>query len=306
MLFHSYNNSTPICLFAILVFIGIGNLACTKNEVGNEQATDTITVSDFQGKKVELPANITRVVSLAPNLTEIAFAVGGGDKIVGDTSYCNYPEGAKEVAKVGDTIKPNIEAIVALKPQVVLVSTASQLESFTNALTAQGIKVYVSDPNSIEEIYKSILNIGTILGEKEEAQELIKTMKVRISEVAKRVKDEPLVSTFVQIDRSLYTVGGGSFISDIVKDAGGKLSTEDETDAYFKISKERATSLNPDAIIITDSPDNDSPSDVFDDSNAVKTKTILKMNPDILSRPGPRSVDAIEVIADFLHPRESN
>src|SRR2546423_3495789 len=107
---------------------------------------ETHEVIDEAGRHVALPAKIDRIISLAPNLTEIVYAVGAGDRLVGDTTYCDYPAEAKNVAKVGDTMHPNIERIIALKPQLVLVSTASQLEAFTNQLSAQQIAVYVTNP----------------------------------------------------------------------------------------------------------------------------------------------------------------
>src|SRR6185369_3412262 len=108
------------------------------------------------GQRVSLPARVTRVVSLAPNLTEIVFAVGAGDKLVGRTSYCDYPPEAKAVAEIGDTLHPSLERIIALKPQVVLISTASQLEVFTQQLQNQNIAAFVTDPHDLEGVFRSI------------------------------------------------------------------------------------------------------------------------------------------------------
>ena len=99
---------------------------------------------------------IDRIVSLAPNLTEIVYAVGAGDRLVGDTEYCDYPAEAKNVAKIGDTMHPSVERIIALKPQIVLVSTASQLEAFTKQLDQQLIAVYVTNPQSLDTVFRSI------------------------------------------------------------------------------------------------------------------------------------------------------
>ena len=103
-----------------------------------------------------LPLKIERIVSLAPNLTEIVYAVGAGDRLVGRTRYCDYPPEVKNVAKIGDTMSPSIERIIALKPQIVLVSTASQLEAFTKQLDQQQIAVYVTNPRSLDEVFRSI------------------------------------------------------------------------------------------------------------------------------------------------------
>ena len=122
--------------------------ACTYGKVLQPDGP-TRTLTDDAGRRVSLPANVNRVISLAPNLTEIVFAVGGGDRLVGRTSYCNYPPEAKSVTEVGDTLHPSLERVISLKPQVVLISTASQLEVFTQQLENQNIAVFVTDPHDL-------------------------------------------------------------------------------------------------------------------------------------------------------------
>ncbi len=117
---------------------------------------------DGAGRKVRMPGGVERVITLAPNLTEIVFAVGAADRLVGNTSYCNFPAEANNVAKVGDTLHPSLERIVALRPQVVLVSTASQLEIFTQQLESQDIAVFVTDPHDLDGVFRSIEQIGVI------------------------------------------------------------------------------------------------------------------------------------------------
>src|SRR6185503_7976976 len=118
------------------------------------------------------PAHVERVITLAPNLTEIVFAIGAGNRLVGDTSYCDYPAEAKNVAKVGDTLHPSLERIIALKPQVVLISTASQLETFTQQLQNQNIAVFVTDPHDLDGVFRSIEQVGRIMGEEQQAASL--------------------------------------------------------------------------------------------------------------------------------------
>ena len=127
-------------------------------------AGETREVVDEAGRKVTLPRKIERIVSLAPNLTEIVYAVGAGDRLVGNTEYCDYPAEAKKVVKVGDTMHPSVERIIALKPQIVLVSTASQLEVFTKQLDQQNIAVYVTNPRSLDEIFRSVTALGEMFG----------------------------------------------------------------------------------------------------------------------------------------------
>ena len=289
-----------IALFSVLLF---NSIAC-RSGIENEQNSDSATreFTDDLGKKINLPQDVKRVVSLAPNLTEIIFAVGAGEKLVGVTTFCNYPAKANEINKIGDTLKPNIENIIALKPDVVFVTTASQLESFSKTLDQQGTKVFVTNPKSLDSIYKSIETIGDILGKKENAANIVSEMKKRVETVENKTAKAEKITTFVQIDKSLYTIGQSAFLTDIVSKAGGISVTNDVPMDFPMLTKERAIKLNPQTIILSESPDNNEPNDAFKNSDAVKNNKIYKINADILSRPGPRIVDGLEQIAKSLHP----
>ncbi len=264
------------------------------------------TVTDDLGRTVKLPEKVESVVSLAPNLTEIVFAVGAGDKLVGVTTFCNYPEEATAIRKVSDTQKPNIESIVAIKPQVVFVSTASQLEAFMNTLDQQGIAVFVTSPNSLDDIYKSIEKVGDILGKRERAANVVQELKGRVSNARGPVVYESLPKVFVQIDRdSLYTIGKDSYLTDIIARAGGVSATADLATAYPKISKETALAMNPDVIVVSESEGNRDPNEVFRNSPAVRKGRVYRINADLLSRPGPRVVNALEQIAESLRRTSS-
>jgi iron complex transport system substrate-binding protein len=285
--------------FFILLFFLLLFSACKSTPDNNLPSTPTRQMTDDLGKAVKIPQKITRAVSLAPNLTEIIFAVGAGDKLVGVTEYCNFPEETKNIQKVGDTLKPNIENIIALKPDIVFVSTASQLETFTKTLESQGIMVFVTNPNSLESIYQNIEKVGEIFDAKEKATEVIGSLKKRVASVEEK-KNSAQPKVFVQLDKSLYTIGKDSFLTDLIGKAGGISATKEVATAYPKLSKETALALNPDIIILSDSPDNKEPNEVFKNSRAVKNGKVFKINADILSRPAPRIVDALEQIADVL------
>ena len=260
-------------------------------------------ITDDLGRRVRLPERVTSAVSLAPNLTEIAFAVGAGDRLVGVTSFCDYPEEARKIRRIGDTLTPNIENIIALKPQVVLVSTASQMENFTKTLDEQGIAYFVTNPNSLDDIYKSIYQIGEIFRREETAYQVVDEMKRRVADVEARTADAPNVKVFVQIDKnSLYTVGRDSFITDLIERAGGESLTKDVATEYPKISRETALALNPERIILSESDNNREPNEVFSASKAVKNGKVFRVEADLLSRPGPRIVDGLEQVARALHP----
>lgn len=257
---------------------------------------------DDLGRKVTLPQAVNRVVTLAPNLTEIVYVIDGGDKLVGNTTYCNYPVEAGKVQKVGDTINPNLEAIIALKPDVVLVTTASQIETFKNKLEEQRIAVFVTDPKDLQGVFKSIATIGDIMGKKEKAAKVVADLKNRVASLTGKGPETPY-RVFVQIsEEPLFTVGGPSFISGLIEEAGGFNVAANINEAYPKLSKETALALQPDVIIISGMQGGEQkPNAVFANSPAVKSKRVFQIDGDILTRPGPRSVDALEQIAEKLH-----
>ncbi len=273
---------------------------CRKETLSDSAEIPRREIVDDLNRRVFIPENVTRAVSLAPNLTEIVFAIGAGDKLVGRTSFDNFPPEAEKIQTVGDTINPNIENIIALKPQVVLVSTASQIETFTKTLESQGIAVFVTNPNSLDGIYKSIKTIGQIFGAETNSEKLVESLRKRVARVEDGAKNNEKPKVFVQIDKSLYTIGKESFLTDLIAKAGGVSATKDVETGYPKISKEFALALNPDVIILSDSADNDEPNEVFKGSSAVRNGKVYKLNADIMSRPGPRIVDALEQIAEKL------
>jgi iron complex transport system substrate-binding protein len=270
---------------------------------------------DGIGREVHLREPVERAVSLAPDLTEMIFAAGAGDKLVGVTTYCNYPEEARSIEKIGDTQTPNIERIIALRPDVVFVSTASQLEGFMQTLEEQRISVFVLNTTSIDDVWNNdnllhnLRALGSIFGTESHASKVIEDLDHRISAVDNRMNEchESVacgsLKVFVQIsEEPLFTIGRESFLTQLIIRAGGISVTEKVPSGYPKLSKETALALQPEAIIISDSPDNKEPNEVFKNSPAVKNGRVYKINADIISRPGPRLIDALEHIARDLHP----
>jgi iron complex transport system substrate-binding protein len=258
---------------------------------------------DDLGRTIELKGEIRRVVSLAPNVTELIFAAGAGDRLVGVTSFCNFPEEAKSIAKIGDTMNPNMESIVALKPDIVFVSTASQVEAFTKTLEQNGILFYVTNPTSLDGVLYNIRQIADILGTTGKAEPVIASLRERIGKVWAKTGPAEKVRVFVQISREpLFTIGRDSFLNEPLVKAGAVSVTADVETAFPRLSKEAALALRPEVIILSDSEDNREPNEVFRDSPAVKNSRVYRINADLLSRPGPRLVDALEQLAAMLHP----
>ncbi len=293
-------------LILILALVSLGGLSCRSVEVPRVE-TPTRDVRDDLGKTVRVPEKIERAISLAPNLTEMIFAIGAGDRLVGVTTYCNFPVDTASIEKVGDTQSPNIEKIIALKPQIVFISTASQLEAFQKTLDEQGIAVYVTNATSLNQVFANLRQLGDLFGKSEAAKSLLGTLSARVAEVSKERSIQGGHRVFIQISNEpLFTIGKDSFLTELVELAGGISVTKGVPTAYPKLSKETAAALDPDVIFLSDSDDNREPNPVFKNSNAVKNGRVHRINADIISRPGPRLVDALEEIASELNARKTS
>lgn len=247
------------------------------------------------------------MITLAPNLTEIVFAVGAGDRLVGNTTYCNFPAEANNVAKVGDTLQPSLERIIALRPQVVLISTASQLEIFTRQLESQDIAVFITDPHDLDGVFNSIEQIGIMMDRDQEAKSLVQQLRSRVTAIEIAVRGRIPVRVFYQVSgEPLYTAGRDAFVTDLMRRAGAASVTAEVPGAWPKFSNESALAAKPDAIILPTGGSmgaaNSSVAEALRNSPAVLTGRVYKINDDLLSRPGPRAVQALEEMANALHP----
>lgn len=293
----------------VLCCVTLTTLSCTtRNSVSSSNPTSATRIFvDDEGRRIALPEKIDRVVSLAPNLTEIVFALGVGDRLVGNTTYCDYPLEAKSVTKVGDTLHPSIERIIALKPHLVLVSTASQLEAFTRQLDNHNIAVYVTNPKSLDEVFNSMKNLGEILGEPARAETVVAELQRRADKVETATKQVKPVRVFYQVSgEPLYTIGRDAYLTDLVRRAGGVSVTADVPSAFPRYSDEAALAAQPEAIILPTGGSmgsaNANVAISLKNSPAARNNRVYRINDDHLSRPGPRLLDGLEEIARSLHP----
>lgn len=301
-------NALRATFLLVIIFIASLYLACASSKNPNVRDTSSRRqLTDDSGKSVALPTHVNRVISLAPNLTEIVFAVGGGADLVGRTSYCDFPAEARSISEIGDTLHPSLEKIIALKPQIVLVSTASQLEVFARQLQEHDIAVFVTDPHDLEGVFGSIDKIGDILGQGQQAKQLVDSLRQRVALVEQKTKTRTPVKVFYQLSAEpLYTAGRDAFVNDLVRRAGGVSVTADVPGAWPKYSAEAALATKPEAIILPTGGSmgdhNSTVADALKRSPAVVQGRVFKINDDHLVRPGPRAVDGLEAIARALHP----
>lgn len=302
------NSKLTGCCLALVCALALATGCSTQSVAPPSNPAAMRTVVDDSGRSITIPAKIERFVSLAPNLTEIAFAIGAGDRLVGNTTFCNYPEQAKGISKVGDTLQPSVERVLALKPQLVLVSTASQLQAFTSQLEEHGIALYINDPQSLEDVFLSITNLGDVLNQPAAASDLVKQLRARTEAVERSVAGRPRVRMFFQLSgQPLYTAGKSSFVTNLIERAGGQSVTADVNEAWPRLSDEAALASRPEAVIMLSGESMGAAANLkvaraLQNAPAVRTGRLYVIDGDLLTRPGPRLVDGLEQIARALHP----
>lgn len=262
------------------------------------------TIVDELGRTITVPEHAERIVSLAPSITETLFALGVGDRVAGVTSYCDYPPEAKLKDKVGDTLKPNIERIVGIKADLVIVSTSSQLEQYIQNLEGLGIPVYISNPRNLEQVLQSITSMGRLAGAEDRARELVSDMRARIDRVASSLASaqRPRV-LFLLGTEPLITVGGGTFMDDLITRAGGRSISTEAGGEYPQYSMETAVAKQPEVIFVQF--DEKQLPDRLKQTPAGRNNRVYHLDDDLVSRPGPRIVDGLEQMAIKIHPEVS-
>lgn len=293
--------------FCVLLIVLSAGCKSANPSVQSNASADQHQFTDETGRAVTIKTSPQRIISLAPNLTEMLFALGLGDRVVGVTSYCDFPLEAKSKAKVGDTLQPNSERIIALKPDLVIISTSSQLEKITRQLDELKIPVYITNPRTVREVIASIRNLGQITGANIRAEEFVGTMNRRLDAVEQQIRSEAKPRVFYVLQNSpLITAGKNTFINDLINLAGAQSISGDEAKDYPQFSRETVIARAPEIIIVPQSHGTDivSESDLrrdFATTPAVRNNRIVRVNPDLIDRPGPRIIDGLEQLAKALH-----
>jgi Periplasmic binding protein. len=278
------------------------NVNSAKTEV---KTTFPLKITDFMGRQVTIKKEPKRIVSLSPSTTELIYAIGAGKDVVGVTNYDDYPPEVKSVAKVGGYEGPNIEAILAQKPDIVFASNLSGKDQM-ETIEKSGIPVVVIEAQNINQIYDSIKILGEITGNTEKGNEIIKTMKDKIKEINDKVKDLPKVNVFYVVDTNgNWTAGKGTFIDELITLAGGN-NVASDANGWAQYSVEKLIQKNPDVIITSQHATNaknikNMPG--YKDTKAAKEgKIFVISNDDIINRASDRIVLGLEEIAKDLHP----
>ncbi len=311
------------CLLLVVALVAGGLIACAPAATAIPAPAATVpptatpttvasafpmTVADDGKTDVTLKAEPQRIISLAPSQTEILFALGLGDRVVGDTTFCDYPEAAKTKEKVGQFTKIDLEKVVGLNPDLVLASSL-QSQDVVPALRERGLTVAIFEAQDVEGTLTQILTIGKIAGRSQEAEALVKDIRKRLDDVAAKVgqaSQRPRV--YWELDQMLYTAGKGSFIDDLITRAGGDNVGRRLSGEWPQFNLEALVAADPEVIVLADHGFGETAASVrarpgWSDIAAVKQGRIVEVEDiNLVSRAGPRVGEAVEYIAKELHP----
>ena len=303
-------------LMLALVLAGCGTANEAKKDdtsKAGQQAEQTgYKVTDDRDLEVAFDAVPKTVVSLQPSNTEILFALGVGDKVIGATEYDTYPEEAKDIERVSDSVTFNTERIVALKPDVVIAYSTGNAETLDalKGLEDAGVKVFaIQSAASFEDVYGDIQQIAEVMGVKDKGEQLNENIKAKIADVQAKVKGvETPKNVYLEISPKpdIYTTAAGTFQQEILDAANVNNVFGDQT-GWVKVSEEDVIAKNPQVILTTVNYVEDSVGEIlgrdgWNTISAIQDKAVNYIDTDISNRPGPRIGEAVEMVAKAVYP----
>jgi iron complex transport system substrate-binding protein len=280
-------------LLVVLLMLGLG-----------VQNLHAFQITDDRGVAITLAAPPQRIVSLYGGLTEILSALGAADRVV---ARIQGDETVPGVPTVGTHLQPNVEMILALEPDLVVQGGVPKGMPALKRLEAAQVPVAMFTPRDFAGLFSTITRLGVFAGREEAAVDLMRSMAAKLDAVARRVADRPRPRVFFEVrELNLLAAGQGSLVNDIITRAGG-VNIVMSPQKLTLYSLEALIQANPEAYIIQKGAMNRSPEDIyarpyFQELKAVKARRVLVVSESLYSRPGPRSAEAVEELARFLHP----
>jgi iron complex transport system substrate-binding protein len=267
------------------------------------------TVVDQLGRKVSVPAHPMRIVSLAPSITEVVFALGIEDRLVGVTRFSNYPEAARTLPKVGSYVQLDLEKIVSLAPDLCLAVKDGNPKTVVQRLETFGVPVYAVDPRNVDAVIETVVEIGRLLDAEKRARSLAADLQDRIDTVrAKAAGAGQRPKVFFQIGITpIVSVGTDTFIHELIELAGGINLAAGPT-PYPRFSREQVLAMAPEIFIITSMARGETFARVkaewenWPSMPAVANGRILLVDSDLFDRASPRLIDGLELLAGIIHP----
>ncbi|MBW2610339.1 MAG: cobalamin-binding protein [Deltaproteobacteria bacterium] len=267
------------------------------------------TFKDSLGREVELAQEPERIVSLAPNITEILYSLGLGERVVGVTRFSYYPAEAAKKPKVGSYIHLNVEKIIILSPDLVIGTVAGNNPGVINLVEQAGIQAFIVNARDIQQVLETIIDVGQVCGVPDKADLLAMNLRSRLEKVRQKIgaRRKPLV--FLQINlKPIMTVNSNSFLHDLIRQAGGINMAKDLKITYPRISIEEVIRRKPEVIIISSMERGKRFETARQDwlkwrsIPAVKNNRVHLIDSDLIDRPSPRIIDGLEAMARIIHP----
>ncbi|WBW98316.1 ABC transporter substrate-binding protein [Oceanirhabdus sp. W0125-5] len=271
-----------------------------KNDKGKAAEKYPIRIVDSLDRKVTILDEPKKIISLAPNISEIICALGKETLLVGRTALCDFPESVMNIESVGDFNNPNVDRILELKPDLIIMSSLTPEKTLSKLDDSKQTYVVLNEDKSIEGTYTIIEKIGYILNTEKESEELINEMKTKISSLSSKVKksNKPRVHFLADFG---YSAGKDTYIAQMLN-AAGAINTADDVTGW-EYSLEKLIASDPDIIIAPKSIFNEvEKREGYKDLRAVKNKKLMIIDDAVISRQGPRITDGIEILARILHP----
>lgn len=273
------------------------------------QAGATTSVKDDDGKLVTLQRPARRVISLAPHITELLFAAGAGNHLVGVVSYSDYPEQAKTIVQVGSNRELDLERIVALKPDLIVAWRHGTSERQIDMLRKLGVPMFDSDPQRLEDIPESVLRLGRLTGTENVAAPAAAQLRQQLATLRSRYANRPPVRSFYQVwDKPLYTLNGHQIVSDALRLCGGVNVFADLPVPAPVVSVEGVLEANPEAIFATAERNHGGLSmwKAYPMLAAVRDNNLFKVDGGLLNRAGPRMIAGTAMLCEKLELARSH
>lgn len=288
----------------LLLFLAILIFTCGKQPPGGNR--HFLKIKDDLNREIEFQSRATRIISLAPSITETVFVLDNGKSLIAVTDYCDYPPVAKMKASIGGMVTPNFERITELKPDLIIMTVEGNNQDDFNKLQNLGYKIFVTRPKDIDGIIKSISDIGKIIGADSSAETLKHSMRQRQEKVvhSKSGTRKSKILTVISL-QPLICAGKNTFINELIGMAGGINFAADAPVPYPILNREEVLKKNPDIIIAMDDAVNNTDEILryfpeWKNLNAFRNKKVFIIDGDILSRPGPRIIDGLELLARVI------
>ena len=265
-----------------------------------------ITIKDDAGREVTIARAPQKIISISASNTEILYALGLENRIVGLDQYSNYPPSTKNKPSVGGYSKPDLEKIVAAEPDLIF-GTGIHVKATLPELEKRKIPTVIFDPKDVKGVLERARLTGKITGQNKEAEALVSAMQARIDSVQSKVKGATPVRAFYEVSPELHTAGPTSFVHDVIVLAGGINIAAKADKEWPQMNQEALFLEDPEVILIADHTADVTPAIVaarpgWKQISAVKNNRLVEIEPDIINRPGPRVVDGLELVARALHP----